>query len=494
MNERSKNVLPRILMLPVKLALGFIGFIIVLVLLGLVAIGIENLRGARAWESAKRDHEAAGDPLGMDAIIPRPVPPESNFAETPLLKPLLDYRQGEKQMSANRAEAMEKLKELNLGNAEGMTDRLPDGRFNLAGWQRYFAAGGAGTPADDVLAGLQKWDAELAELETASRRPFARFDIHYKEGFSTLLPHLAQLKGLLRVFELRSAALLAAGNTASALKDIETSERIATSMDGEPLLISMLVEYAGQTFVTRMAWQGLVDHRWNSAELERLQALFAGRSDPLRRYVSAIQGERAFALAGIDPETAKLAEVFSQIQNGQNGPQMEAVGRLVPRGWIRQNQVTIARFYDAVFRNPHTTANQVSLGASDDGIPKVINDRFWPYAILARQLVGSVANAEIKSFRMLAIDRMAVIACALERYRMANGAYPKTLDNLVPQFISALPADPANGGSFAYQPQDEEWYQLASAGPPATKIERPGEKVEVAWAWPAPVASKQRLF
>ena len=397
-------------------------------------------------------------------------------------------------MSAKRADATEKLKEMNLGNTKGMTDRLPDGRINLAGWQQYFAAGGAGTPADDVLAGLQKWDAELTELESASRRPSARFDIHYKEGFSALLPHLAQLKGLLLVFELRSAALLAAGNTAGALKDIETSERIATSIDGEPLLISMLVEYAGQTFVTRMAWQGLVDHRWNAAQLERLQALFAGRSDPLRRYASAIKGERAFALAGIDPENAKLAEVFSQIQNGQNGPQMEVLGRIAPSGWIRQNQVTIVRFYDAALRHPHTAANQIFSGETGDGIPKIVDDRFWPYTILARQLVASIANAEIKSFRMLAIDRMAVIACALERYRLVNGTYPKALENLVPEFISALPADPANGGSFSYQPQDGEWYQLVSAGPPAIKIERPGEKAEVAWAWPAPVASKQRLF
>ena len=487
-------------MVPVKLALGFVGFLFVVIVLVLVVIGIENLRGAHAWNSLKREHDAAGDPLNLEAVIPAPVAPENNFAETPLLKPLLEYRPGEKQPSAERASAQERLKHLSLGDPKGMADRLPDGRINLAGWQQYFSGGDLGIPrgtagsaAEDVLAGLQKWDSELSELEAASRRPAARFNIHYNEGFNALLPHLAPLKGILLIYELRSAALLGVGNAASALKDIETSEHVATSMDGEPLLISMLVEYAGQTFVTRMAWQGLVDHRWNAAQLEQLQAQFAGRSDPLRRFALAIKGERAFAVAAIDPGHANIAEVMNQLQSGQGEPQLEAVGRIAPRGWLRQNQVTIVRFYDAALRSPHTAANQISSGQNGDGVPNVVNDRFLPYAILARQLVAAIANAEMKSFRMLAVDRMAVIACALERYRIANGAYPAQLGDLVPKFVAALPADPANGGVFSYQPEDG-WYHLASAGPPRGKFQKPGDKPEVAWEWPSPTPAKQRLF
>ena len=35
----------------------------------------------------------------------------------------------------------------------------------------------------------------------------------------------------------------------------------------------------------------------------------------------------------------------------------------------------------------------------------------------------------------------AYIACGLERYRLAHGQYPETLDALVPQFAEKLPHD-----------------------------------------------------
>ena len=41
----------------------------------------------------------------------------------------------------------------------------------------------------------------------------------------------------------------------------------------------------------------------------------------------------------------------------------------------------------------------------------------------------------------------AQIACALERYRLAHGEYPETLDALVPQFIEKVPHDIIGGGA-----------------------------------------------
>ena len=43
------------------------------------------------------------------------------------------------------------------------------------------------------------------------------------------------------------------------------------------------------------------------------------------------------------------------------------------------------------------------------------------------------------------------IACALERYRLARGAYPDTFEALVPQFIVKPPRDFINGQPFTYR-------------------------------------------
>jgi hypothetical protein len=54
------------------------------------------------------------------------------------------------------------------------------------------------------------------------------------------------------------------------------------------------------------------------------------------------------------------------------------------------------------------------------------------------------------------------IACALERYRLAQGTYPETLDTLVPQFIEKLPRDIVNGAPLLYRRVEDGTFLLYS--------------------------------
>ena len=56
------------------------------------------------------------------------------------------------------------------------------------------------------------------------------------------------------------------------------------------------------------------------------------------------------------------------------------------------------------------------------------------------------------------------LACALERYRAANGGYPETLEALVPQFASKLPHDLFDGRPLRYRRTDDGRYLLYSIG------------------------------
>ena len=58
----------------------------------------------------------------------------------------------------------------------------------------------------------------------------------------------------------------------------------------------------------------------------------------------------------------------------------------------------------------------------------------------------------------------AQIACALERYRLAHGEYPGTLDALVPQLIEKLPHDLIGGNPVIYRPTAEGKFLLYSIG------------------------------
>ena len=52
--------------------------------------------------------------------------------------------------------------------------------------------------------------------------------------------------------------------------------------------------------------------------------------------------------------------------------------------------------------------------------------------------------------RQEARTRAAAAAVAIERYRLKNGSVPEKLDQLVPEFLLAVPADPYDGQPLRY--------------------------------------------
>ena len=58
----------------------------------------------------------------------------------------------------------------------------------------------------------------------------------------------------------------------------------------------------------------------------------------------------------------------------------------------------------------------------------------------------------------------AALACALERYRLANGQFPENLTALVPQFVSQLPNDIITGEPLKYRRTDGGQFVLYSVG------------------------------
>jgi hypothetical protein len=58
----------------------------------------------------------------------------------------------------------------------------------------------------------------------------------------------------------------------------------------------------------------------------------------------------------------------------------------------------------------------------------------------------------------------AQIVCALERYRLATGTYPGSLDALTPQFIEKIPHDIIGGQPLIYRPTADGKFLLYSIG------------------------------
>jgi hypothetical protein len=74
-----------------------------------------------------------------------------------------------------------------------------------------------------------------------------------------------------------------------------------------------------------------------------------------------------------------------------------------------------------------------------------------PYTIFARLFFPAVSRVAMKFVPTQSSVDLARVGCALERYRLAHGNYPETLDALVPQYIEKLPHDIINGQPLKYR-------------------------------------------
>ena len=78
-------------------------------------------------------------------------------------------------------------------------------------------------------------------------------------------------------------------------------------------------------------------------------------------------------------------------------------------------------------------------------------------------LVDAEISARKFAFAQCSAD-MAIIACAAERHRLANGTYPDSLQKLYPQFLAKIPHDLINGQPFKYHRTDDGRFLLYSVG------------------------------
>jgi len=95
-------------------------------------------------------------------------------------------------------------------------------------------------------------------------------------------------------------------------------------------------------------------------------------------------------------------------------------------------------------------------------------------------------NPTLMPFAQTAVNQ-AIIACALERHRLAHGDYPETLDQLLPAYLDRIPPDIVRGRPLIYQRIDKDSYILRGAG--ANGIIDQAKSASDDWLWSFPSAT-----
>ncbi len=491
---------------------------------------IENWRGARAWAAVVADLQSKGERLDVASITPPELPDDQNFASTPLFK--LAFNQvpragsapddpGRYTMNTNREAkaAWDRLRAMvvpdpktpTAKNGNQKLGRQANGRLDLAAYaasmrksNNYPISLSSDSPSVELLAGFREYETDLAEIASAATRPGAHFETHPEELFAALVPHLSSVKGLSQTFMIRSAAQIQERKNDGAFADLRTVFRLGETLRNEGYLISQLVRIAVYQNAFRAMAEGQAERSWTEPqwlELQRFLETIEFRSGLLL----SLRTERNVGILTIDAcrlHPILFQTLFPLIGSEPDSQAVELIYGLppgiMPSGWYYQNMGEIA----AHFRDVLGPLAQNPIARLPDHGEDLVNGfaKIGPYNFLAHLLRSPLKLSLIKFDRTETLREMAIVVCALERYRLRHQKYPETLSNLVPEFLATAPLDFMDGQPLRYRRTDDEWFRLYSVG--SNGIDDGGKlrpslyktDQELDWLWPVPIGEGTPLF
>lgn len=469
-----------------------------------LAYAEENWRGHHAWSKYRRELQVKGEKIALSQLIPAPVPPDQNLALAPLLRPILDYTQGTGGIVWGDTKGLARLETFNtaLPARDGTNlalGSLERGTFaDLTAWSEHYrqntnqseaaiqafqrryglapnpiqtvifpAAPPGASPAQIVLTALGKVGPELGELrEAAASRRLCRFPVRYEDEppAGILLPHLARVKGISTVVLVRATAELDAGKPAEALQDLELGLRLSEGISDEPLIISHLVRVAMLGNCLQTVREGLARHAWTDGQLVEIEARLAP-VNLLAEYKLGMRGDRAGMVAELDYMRrhgswgVDLTQFF-----GQQAITFERMIRFGPSGWTYQNMLSFSRYMqDHVLAAVDETSRRLFPEVSEEGT-RALRACSGPYTMFSRVTQPGLERIIQRTGRMQTFVDATRLACALERYRLANGTLPDTLARLTPRFIERIPNDIIDGQPLRWKRTADGGYVLYSIG------------------------------
>ena len=477
MNEKPKTKLRWRLM-----RWGLIG-LAVLATLAAALITEENWRGKHAWENYKRAAEARGERYDLASLVP-PVPDDQNFFCAPIVAEALDqirkdgsgqsnfrmnfniYR-GEMANWITNGGTWQKGSLMDLKEWQGAFRKyseLPEGKTN-----GFPISAQPQSPAADVLLALSIYNPALEGLRQASLRPGARIPLKYENGFDAvgeLLPWLSYMKRCGQFLHLRILAELQANQGEQALADIELLLRVNNSVREQPFLISHLVRVAIMAYAMQPIYEGLAQHRWSDAQLKELEQVLA-KLDFLADFEFIMRGEKITAIATFEKQ--RITRETKQWEESSGTNKIVTISyRFMPSAFFYQNELAFAQMHELFISTLVDLKNRVvapaALRQSQAAVEALTKHCFWPYKAHALGAVPAISASVMKFAMIQSHVNLAQVACALERFRLAHGEYPETLDRLMPQFIEKLPHDLINGQPLHYHRTDNGNFILYSVG------------------------------
>jgi len=407
-----------------------------LLLLAVLFYAEEDWRGWRAWENCKHELEAKGAVLDWNKLIPPPVPDEQNFFAAPK-----------------------------------MTDWFVKGHDgtelqNLLRNSNTASVIKTETAANNYLAWSDKFQPQFDLIREALKRPYARMDGNYSNPAEQPLPNFVSVRVVAQTLAQRAKCDLLLGQPDKALQELtllhDFRHLLEAAPTGKPMtLVSAMINVAVTGLYVDTIADGFQKHAWQESQLVALQKQLAEinlapfiagafECEPVATIHECenIEPRKMFALGAIITGSQKKPSLWDRLRGFDT-----RLWNLIPHGWIYQNMASYLRLSEKIRANLSDEHYLVTPKKTDRVWREVEKEMEHPglfdlFSAIATPNYGKVMQTF--AFNQTKANE-AQIACALERYRLAHGDYPETLDALTPQFIEIIPHDIIGGEPLPYQ-------------------------------------------
>ena len=276
---------------------------------------------------------------------------------------------------------------------------------------------------------------------------------------------------------------LAAGDFPEGRKDLLLAVDFLRD-DNEPVMICHLVKLSKSLLAVSARWEALQDSHWTEPQLAELQARWervdlVSQTEPVLRMMRALVAE-----AYVWARTLRDGKDFLKLRGSAPAGRLAEFEQFAKdtyerylgfRKWkpavlydeeLYRLQLTAAALKSAqriaetgavvpeLGEYRHEATNVVKLHAKAMphyiGVEAIEPDRFLTY-------ITGVAAGETAR-------RLTVTAIALKRYRLDHEAYPASLSELVPAYLSQVPADYMDGKPLRYRLRPDGGFLLYSVG------------------------------
>jgi len=322
------------------------------------------------------------------------------------------------------------------------------------------------TAAADYLKWSDQFESDFDEIREALKRPYAIIPGDYSKPYESPIPNFIAVRGLAQTLAQRAQCDLMLGQPNKALQELtllhDMRHLLEAAPTGKPMfLVSAMINVAVTGLYVDTIADGFQKHAWQEPQFAALQKQLADIN--LTPFVFDSLHEESAAIC----RTAQIAWIPNLFDRTIHATWTTRIAWFFwPSGWTYQNLVNVAVLEQKPlegFDLSHDTIAPHKFDEVSRDLDKFFN-HYTPYRILAAIAIPNFSKAEQVAAHNQTMVNEAQIVCALERYHLAHGEYPETLDMLMPQFMDKIPHDLIGGQPLHYRRTDGGKFLLYSVG------------------------------